>query len=301
MSSYHEAHAARQREIAKRNAAVSGVEIFKVGRHKPMFGDTLNFLDTDLEKIAANYDAKRHPAPIVIGHPQTDAPAYGWVTGLQVKEGKLVADFGDIEPEFSALVKAKRYRKVSASFWTPDAPSNPTPGQYALKHVGFLGAAAPAVPGLKDAEFKADESGIVAFGEDDIADLPAEHLRIMARHQHEVALEKLIADGRLLPLHKAQMLDFVSALDDGSAVSFADGATKGKAEWLLEFLAAQPKQVTFGALDIGRDAPPSGRKRYDLPSGYVVDPDRQALADAAEIMASEEGISFSEAARRLGA
>ncbi len=69
----HAAHAARQREIAKRNAAVSGVEIFKAGRHKPMSGEMINFLDSGLEKIARNYDAGAHPAPIVIGHPQTDA------------------------------------------------------------------------------------------------------------------------------------------------------------------------------------------------------------------------------------
>mgnify|MGYP001111363064 CR=1 FL=1 len=301
MSDYYAAHIAHQREIAKRNAAVSGVEVFKVGRHKPMTGQVLNFLDSDLAQIASSYDAEAHPAPIVIGHPKTDAPAYGWVTGLEVKDGKLVADFGDIEPEFSELVKAKRYRKISASFWTPDGPSNPTPGHFALKHVGFLGAAAPAVPGLKEAEFNAEESGTVAFGEDDIADLPAFHLATIARHHHEMTIEKLIGDGKLLPLHKSRVLDFVCAVDDGSSVSFSDGGTHGKAEWLLEFIAAQPKMVNFVAMDIDQDMPASKPRRYDLPPGFVVDPDRQAVADAAQIMADDEGISFSEAARRLGA
>ena len=295
-----EALAAAKRHIAKQNAAVTGVEIFKIGRHKPMSGDTINFLDSDLAQIAQSYDGKAHPAPIVIGHPQTDAPAYGWVTGLEVKDGKLVADFADIEPEFSALVKAKRYRKISASFWSPSAPSNPTPGQWSLKHVGFLGAASPAVPGLKDAEFNANESGIVSFGDDDIADLPAEHLATIARHHHEVAIEKLITDGKLLPLHKTQVLDFVSAVDDGSAVSFSDGATQGKAEWLLEFIAAQPKMVQFGAFDLGDDVAFSNIKRNDLPNGSVVDPYRQGLADAANQLVADEGISYVEAVRRLG-
>jgi len=295
-----EALDAAKRHIAKQNAAVTGVEIFKVGRHKPMSGETINFLDSDLAQIAQNYDGKAHPAPIVIGHPQTDAPAYGWVTGLEVKDGKLVADFADIEPEFSALVKAKRYRKISASFWSPSAPSNPTPGQWALKHVGFLGAASPAVPGLKDAEFNANESGIVSFGDDDIADLPAEHLATIARHHHEVAIEKLIADGKLLPLHKDRVLDFVSAVDDGSAVSFSDGSTQSKAEWLLEFIAAQPTMVQFGAFDMGDDGPLQSTRRIDLPSGYSVDQERQSLADAATTIAADEGISFTEAVRRLG-
>lgn len=299
-NAYHEAHAARQREIAKRDAAVSGVEIFKVGRHKAMNGETLNYLDRDLQEIADGYNAADHPAPIVIGHPQTDAPAYGWVTGLSVKGDKLVADVGDIEPEFSALVKAKRYRKVSASFWKPTAPSNPNPGKWTLKHVGFLGATAPAVPGLKDAEFGDTGSDTVAFGEDDIADLPAEHLATIARHHHEVALEKLISDGKLLPRHKASVLDFVCALDDGSAVSFSDGQTQGKSEWLLDFLAAQPQQVQFGAIDLGDKPFPNSTRRQDLPSGFTVDPERQSLADAASAMAEDEGISFSDAVRKLG-
>ncbi|WP_432449038.1 hypothetical protein [Aliiroseovarius marinus] len=298
---YHAAHSAAQRQIAKRNSAVTGVEIFKIGRHKPMFGEALNFLDSDLQQIAASYDAKRHPAPIVIGHPKTDAPAYGWVTGLRVESDKLVADFGDIEPEFSELVKAKRYRKISASFWIPSAPNNPTPGHYSLKHVGFLGAAAPAVPGLKDAAFNSDETGTVEFGDDDIADLPVEHLRMMARHHHEITLDKLVGEGKLLPSHKIQMLDFVSALDDGTSVSFSDGCTQGKADWLLRYLKSQPPMVSFGELDVETNALSNPHQRFDLPHGYVVDPERQALADAAQVMAQEEGISFSEAARRLGA
>ncbi len=101
-------------------------------------------------------------------------------------------------------------------------------------------------------------------------------------------------------MHKGQVPDFVSAVDDGSSVSFSDGATKGKAEWLLEFIAAQPAMVQFGAMDMARNAPPTSSKRFDLPPGFTVDPERQALADAADAMARDEGISFTEAARRLG-
>jgi hypothetical protein len=278
---------------------VLGVEIFKAGRHKPMSGAMLNFMDSDLVNIARSYDPDSHPAPVVIGHPQADAPAYGWVTGLRVEGNKLVADFGDIDPDFADLVKAKRYRKISASFWSPNASSNPTPGAYTLKHVGFLGAAAPAVTGLKDAEFKSSVEGVVEFGDDDIVDLPEHHQRTIARHHHDVALEKLIFEGRLLPIHKDQMLDFVSAIDDGQSVSFSDGATKGKADWILEFIAAQPPMVQFGAMDMN-EAPPNSHKRYDIPSGFTVDPDRQGLTDAANQMAQDEGISFSEAVQRLG-
>jgi hypothetical protein len=113
-----------------------------------------------------------------------------WVgDGGRVEGDKLVADFGDIEPAFADLVRAKRYRKISASFWSPHAASHPAPEAYTLKHVGFLGASAPAVTGLKDAEFNASVEGVVEFGDD-----------------------------------KEQMLDFVCAIDDGQFVSFSNGA-----------------------------------------------------------------------------
>ena len=46
------------------------------------------------------------------------------------------------------MVRAGRFKKVSASFYTPDSPHNPVPGVYYLRHVGFLGAQPPAVKGL---------------------------------------------------------------------------------------------------------------------------------------------------------
>ena len=294
MSHYLDIHNANQRKIAAKD--VSGVEIFKVGRHKPMTGDVLNFLDSDLEQIAENYDAESQPAPVVVGHPKTDAPAYGWVSGLRVDGDKLVADFSDIDPSFAQLVKDKRYRKISASFWTPTAPNNPTPGHYALKHVGFLGAAAPAASGLKEAEFKATDQGVIAFGEDDIADLPESYQRNIARHQHEIAIEKLIASGRVLPMNKGQLLDFVSSVDDGSAVSFSDGESKGKAEWILSYLAGQPEVVSFGEMGIDREAPAAPA---NIPHGFAVDPDRHALHSNANALAQSEGIPYLDAVRRL--
>lgn len=281
-------------------ATVENVEIFKVGRHQAMNGQTLNYLDSHLLEIAEGYDAAAHPAPIVIGHPQTDAPAYGWVSDLRVENGKLIADFGDLEPQFCELVKAKRYRKISASFWMPDAPNNPNPNKWALKHVGFLGAAAPAVAGLKDAEFSAEDSFTVAFGDDDIADLPAVHRATLQRHHYELEVERLVTAGQLLPRHKAAILDYVCALDDGSSVSFSDGSCQGKADWLLGFLKDQPKFVHFGAVDMSEEPPNSTINRQNLPFGFVVDPERQSLSDAATTMAADEGISFTDAVRRLG-
>lgn len=136
-------------------------EIFRAGRHTSSQGTELSFSDGDLSDIVASYDPALHHAPIVVGHPKQDAPAYGWVDGLAVKGSRLVATPADVDPAFADLVQTGKYRKVSAAFYGPAAPNNPTPGRYYLRHVGFLGAAAPAVKGLKPIEFAGAEDGIV--------------------------------------------------------------------------------------------------------------------------------------------
>lgn len=55
------------------------LHIFKPGRQTAMSGVTLDFSESDLEASARAYDPAKHEAPIVIGHPKHDAPAYGWV------------------------------------------------------------------------------------------------------------------------------------------------------------------------------------------------------------------------------
>lgn len=132
-------------------------EIFRSGTHATAKGQSLTFTDGDLKAIAEKYDPGLSEAPIVIGHPKTDGPAYGWVKAVSFNAGRLVIDADQVEPSFSDMVKDGRFKKRSASFFPPEHPNNPTPGQYYLRHVGFLGAEPPAVKGLKAVEFSADE------------------------------------------------------------------------------------------------------------------------------------------------
>ncbi|AGW12835.1 hypothetical protein [Megalodesulfovibrio gigas] len=126
--------------------------IFRSGTHTAMDGQELHFSDADLTATAAAYDPAKHEAPLVIGHPATDAPAYGWVKSLTVHPGQsgleLGATSGPVAPEFAGAVNTGFYKKISASFYPPHAKSNPVPGVYYLRHVGFLGAQPPAVKGL---------------------------------------------------------------------------------------------------------------------------------------------------------
>lgn len=141
------------------------LQIFKPGRHTAMSGAVLSFSAADLAATAGAYDPAKHEAPIVVGHPATDGPAYGWIRALAFADGALDAEPDQVNPEFAELVNAGAYKKISASFYAPDAPANPVPGVYYLRHVGFLGAQAPAVKGLRAPSFAADESGVVEFGD----------------------------------------------------------------------------------------------------------------------------------------
>lgn len=145
------------------------IEIFKVGRHTATSGETHEFSEKDIRQIASSYRPGLHEAPIVIGHPKDNAPAWGWTKSLHARQKTLLAVADQVEPSFQEAVKAGRYKKVSASLYAKDSPSNPTPGQYYLRHIGFLGAAAPAVKGLGDVQFSEKGAFTIEFAEGDSA------------------------------------------------------------------------------------------------------------------------------------
>lgn len=137
------------------------IEIFRPGRFTAMNGEDVTITAADLEASAKAYDPAVHEAPFVVGHPKADAPAYGWAGSLRFAEGALVVDPKQVEPAFGQLVREGRFKKVSASFYKPDYPKNPKPGVFYLRHVGFLGAHPPALPGLKPIEFAAADEGCI--------------------------------------------------------------------------------------------------------------------------------------------
>ncbi len=124
------------------------IEIFKTGTHTDSNGNTRTWTEKDLDAIIAQYNPQEHEAPVVIGHPKDNAPAFGWVEGLQRKGSVLYAKLKDLVPEFVDMVKKGMYKKRSISLY-PDMT---------LRHVGFLGAVPPSVKGLADIKFaKQDE------------------------------------------------------------------------------------------------------------------------------------------------
>lgn len=141
------------------------IEVFRPGTFVPMQGEELTFTAGDLRAIADAYDFDTAPAPVVVGHPNTNAPAFGWIMGFEYDATKerLFATLGELDPDFSQAVQDGRYKKVSMSFFAPENSANPQPGSWHPKHVGFLGGAAPAVSGLKNVEFTISQADAVTF------------------------------------------------------------------------------------------------------------------------------------------
>lgn len=142
------------------------IKIFKAGNHTDMSGVTRNYTRDMLSECVAAYSPDLHEAPFVLGHPKHDDPAMGWADHLELdNDGILWAYPKQLDADFAENVNAGKHNKVSASFYLPDSPNNPTLGKLYLRHVGFLGAMPPAVKGLGTVQFAEDEQGIVEFGD----------------------------------------------------------------------------------------------------------------------------------------
>lgn len=141
------------------------IQIFKTGKHTASNGTALSFSEADLNASASAYNPAVHEAPLVIGHPKADLPAYGWVKALSFSDSGLEATPDQVNVDFAEMVKNGSFKKISASFYTPESAANPVPGVYYLRHVGFLGAEPPAVKGLRAPEFSDAAEGVIEFSE----------------------------------------------------------------------------------------------------------------------------------------
>jgi hypothetical protein len=122
------------------------IEMFRAGPQISSTGQKLVFTETDLDQVVGSYDPIHHEAPLIIGHDQEDGtPALGWVRKVWRKGQEL---WGKVEltPKAEQLIKDGVFKKVSSSFYLPEAETNPTPGKLSLRHLGLVSI--PAVKGL---------------------------------------------------------------------------------------------------------------------------------------------------------
>ncbi len=131
------------------------IAVFRTGKHMDSKGTEKTWTEGDLDSIVSKYNPKEHEAPIVIGHPKDNAPAYGWVEGLKRVGDTLWADIKPAVAEFMGWVQKGLFKKRSISLY-PDL---------GLRHIGFLGAQPPAVKGLPDYAFSDGDAAEIEFEE----------------------------------------------------------------------------------------------------------------------------------------
>ncbi|MEL7168501.1 MAG: peptidase, partial [Bacteroidota bacterium] len=197
------------------------LHIFTAGRRTSGNGVEVDFSDDVLAGIAATYDPDVHEAPLVIGHPKLDAPAYGWVGQMRATGERLEVAPVQVEAQFADMVNEGRFKKRSASFYLPTSPRHPLhrEGQAApefpyLRHVGFLGAAAPAVPGLdREVQFAADEEGVVEV--EFASDYAVSGLLKIARRLRDFMVERFGSDEaeKVVPAQDLEWITEAQAYD----------------------------------------------------------------------------------------
>ncbi|MEZ7891172.1 MAG: hypothetical protein QMC67_05455 [Candidatus Wallbacteria bacterium] len=315
------------------------VAIFMSGKHTDMNGNEKEWTNRDLDKIIERYNPALHEAPVVIGHPATNAPAFGWVESLKRVGNILYADFKNTTKEFIDMLKEGRFKKRSASFY-PDMT---------LRHVGFLGATPPAVKGLPEFSFGENEATIIEFeefqnqknisitGGNEIM-TPEEMQAKIAEHQnssrdfaernkiletenqelkkrleameiknrkseHANFCEKIIAEGKLSPAKKAEIMDFMEILSGAASYNFSEGGAAAPLDKFKGFLENMPKVVEFGETatkqNSGATTSTTTENSLQTPRGVSVDPESQELHNRATEYAEKHNVSYNIAINKV--
>jgi hypothetical protein len=289
------------------------VEVFRSGEHTDSLGRTRAFSEEDLQSIADLYNnavAKdiANCAPVVKGHPQDDAPAYGWTRYLSKRGDRLFAKLHSLSEEFIAELEKGAYKKVSISLY-PDLM---------LKHIGFLGAAAPAVKGLTMTEFSDEESSNIYYSEYDKQDealennkdsIIAEKCQIIEQLNskiYELERDKRKSEFREFCEQKSAIKQILNSRSQELLTEIMENAfqmdmktTKENGQSSLETLKEFVESIAKTPAPLGEIVIDNTRdelKLYDY-SNKKTDPQRIKLHNKAlELMSGDMNLSYEEAA-----
>ena len=296
------------------------IEIFKTGTWTSSQGKTSTYTKEDLDAIVAKFDPANKP-PVTVGHPEKDTtPAFGWMKALKRVGEVLVGDF-DFVPEFLELLKKGVYKNRSIGLRNG-----------AIAHVAFLGGVAPAVKGLEDIKFSADEAETAYYDTNlekenvmdeetkkRLAQLEAENAKMKAdfaaaqkenetlkadkakmesekRYSECAAFcDSLVTDGKVTP----EVAENIKAVMQGLC-DYEDNFKKGGiVEQMKAMYSGLPKMEHLEGNKANKQ---SAKKetQEEAPSyyGMPVNADRLVLHERAKEIEAEEKISYSEAVKK---
>lgn len=292
----------------------------------------LTLSDSDLTQIAAAYVPGTYQAPVVLGHPENDHPAYGWTLGLFIDANGMWAEV-EVTPSLAEAIEAGHYRTVSVSLWPPGASGNPAPAGWSLKHIGFLGAKPPAVKGLTPLQLAASNTGESVTTTFDLQerDMPendtaareaaqaakaaelAQQAATLAEREQRVAQRELqlkrdswradinthVNAGRVLPTEADGLVALMERLDGGS-VTLAENEQPA-IDVLRGFIGRLPARVDLSERSAG-DASGNGQRvaQFQAPHGYTLAESGARLhAAALAWQQTHPGIDFLTAVRAV--
>ena len=268
----HASEAGQEYAIERTHAAV--VHALRPGTW-PASPQDLTLSEADVAAVAASYAPERFKAPVVIGHPAVDDPAWGWVESAEARDDGLWLHLS-LTAEMAELIRDGRYRTVSVSLWRPESAGNPSPGAWSLRHLGYLGATPPAVKGLAQTvlanetdggtvELSAAENllGKANFMEQEKNDqsvnlaeresaLAARESALAARERElrraviSAEVDALVGAGKVLPAEKSGLVDLMERMD-GETFTLAEAAPEKQPGAVFRaFLNNLPARVTLG-------------------------------------------------------
>lgn len=113
-------------------------EGFHTGKHTDRHGKTFTFSQEDLQQMVDNFEPGT--VAFLTGHPEADAPSYGYAKEVNLTEkGQLYLNGDDVNVGFAQSVIAGHYGKRSLGI-----QFNKAKGWF-IDHVAFLGAVKPAL------------------------------------------------------------------------------------------------------------------------------------------------------------
>ena len=182
------------------------VEAFKVGKVTDMAGVEHDFSEADLEDLNEGIHEQLkagYQPPMVKGHPKLDDPRVGSIVDSKVEDNVLKVKLDDVNPDFAEEVKKGGFKYLSAAIY-----SNLKKG---LRHLGALGAHAPAMKGMAplcfgegmfaDQDKDATEQDVSVFAE------PFAWDRLVPRSVFETLVYKIGGIGRMFRSQREQLIE----------------------------------------------------------------------------------------------
>lgn len=218
------------------------ITIARTGTFQDSRGRTQMITQERLEKIAQNYAKRTEDAPVVLGHPEDNDPAHGWITAIKTQGEKLFAQFSRISDGVRNAVKEQGYKYVSMSLF-PDGER--------LRHVGLLGAVPPAIGGLGElpVDLKVAEGFSINFSsQEDLGEeggsMDAKQLEALIKENQELKAKLAAGETELANARKAT--ETVTA----DFAAFRNDQAKKDRKTRLEQLTAAGKVMPTEQADI---------------------------------------------------